>query len=522
MFHVHEESSRREFLAAAGAAAFLGLAGGETQAGWRRRQRYCCVVPECCVVTECPPPPCVPSGPSLKVRQNIAALNGSQLDSLRKGVAAMKARPETDPTSWSFQANIHGMIGPATNPLFKKCQHGTLLFFAWHRGYLYHFERILRAAAGDPNLTLPYWDWSTAPMLPEPYRLPADASNSLYDDTRNINDGSALPSPVVVDDLNTALAKISFPPSGFDGFSPSLEGSPHGAVHVLIGGRMGSVPTAANDPIFWLHHGNIDRVWNQWLNLGAGRVNPSDVAYLDTQYSFADEHGTTVTRTVRELSNSEQLGYAYDNVPNPPAAPSSATRSHVMHAMAGPQTLRAASTHEGDPPPAERKSLSFKAETVKLPLTPQHGAALKMKSAAASPDKPGEILLQIEGLSVAEVPNFTYAIYLNLPAEEVDSARVKLHYVGSLNFFGKDSDQAGKPHHDHAGGKALVDTFDVTAVVARLQKANRWNPDAVSVTLRPLTPIPPKGGEEKLRQRSEAAAEKAKISYQRINLLVAP
>jgi tyrosinase-like protein/polyphenol oxidase-like protein len=454
------------------------------------------------------------------VRQNIASLSTSQLESLRNGVAAMKARPDSDPKSWRFQANIHGTMDPVTSPLFNQCEHGTLLFFAWHRGYLYYFERILRQASGDPNLTLPYWDWSTAPALPEAYRLPANPGNSLYEASRHINDGSALPPQVVVDDLNTALAQIPFPPSGFVGFSPSLEGSPHGAVHVLIGGLMGSVPTAANDSIFWLHHGNIDRVWNQWLNLNAGRVNPSDAAYLDTPYSFADEHGNTVTRTVRELSNSEQLGYAYDDVPNPPTVPSAAARSRVMQAMVGQQTLRAASTEEGDAPPAERKPLGFKPVTVKLQLSPQHGAALKAKAAAASPDKPGAILLQIEGLSVAEVPNFTYAVYLNLPAEEVDPARIKPHYVGSLNFFGKDSEHAGKPHDDHAGGKGLADTFDVTAVVARLRKANRWNPEAVSVTLRPLTPIPPKGGEEKLRQRSEASAEKAKISYQRINLLV--
>ena len=75
---------------------------------------------------------------------------------------------------------------------------------------------------------------------------------------------------------------------------------------------------------------------------------------------------------------------------------------------------------------------------------------------------------------------------------------------------------------DARNGKDLLDTFDVTAVVARLQKANRWNPDALSVTLRPLTPIPPMGGEAQLRQRSEASAEKAMISYERINLLVTP
>jgi Common central domain of tyrosinase/Polyphenol oxidase middle domain len=232
----------------------------------------------------------------------------------------MKALPASDPRSWRFQANIHGTLDPASNPLFNQCEHGTLLFLAWHRGYLYYFERILRWAAGDPELTLPYWDWTTAPALPDPYRTPASPSNPLYDATRMINDGSALPPDVVVDDLNTALNFVPFPPNGSIGFSPSLEGSPHGAVHVLVGGNMGSVPTAANDPIFWLHHGNMDRIWDRWLNLGGGRLNPSDAAFLDTPYSFADETGGTVTVKVRDIISSLQLGYRYDDVPNPPNA----------------------------------------------------------------------------------------------------------------------------------------------------------------------------------------------------------
>jgi hypothetical protein len=32
--------------------------------------------------------------------------------------------------------------------------------------------------------------------------------------------------------------------------------------------------TAAQDPIFWLHHANIDRLWERWLQLGGGRANP--------------------------------------------------------------------------------------------------------------------------------------------------------------------------------------------------------------------------------------------------------
>ena len=135
---------------------------------------------------------------------------------------------------------MHGTPGPVTSPLFNQCQHGTIQFLSWHRGYVYFFERILRMASGDPSLTLPYWDWTTAPALPAAFRSPADASNPLFDDTRNLNNGAQLPPSVVVDDLNTALAFIDFETPASTGFSPSLEGSPHGAVHVLIGGNMSS------------------------------------------------------------------------------------------------------------------------------------------------------------------------------------------------------------------------------------------------------------------------------------------
>ena len=57
-----------------------------------------------------------------------------------------------------------------------------------------------------------------------------------------------------------------------------LENFPHGAVHSLVGndydelgnpcdeGWMGSFFTAGLDPLFWLHHANIDRLWQVWLD----------------------------------------------------------------------------------------------------------------------------------------------------------------------------------------------------------------------------------------------------------------
>jgi Common central domain of tyrosinase/Polyphenol oxidase middle domain len=473
---------------------------------------------------------------ALRVRHNIADLTADQLKSLKHGVAVMKSKPATDPRSWKFQANIHGMTGHKTNALFKQCQHGTIQFFAWHRGYLHFFERILRNASGDPKFTLPYWDWTNSPALPAAYRVPASlTTNPLFDDTRDINDGSLLPPGVVVDDLNSALGLIDYflaasnPDEGNGGFSGSLEGSPHGQVHVLVGGRMSQVPTSANDPIFWLHHCNIDRNWNRWLNMADGRHNPVDSSYLNTKYSFADETGQTVTVKISDIISSEKLGYRYDNVPNPSSATSVAP--HVL-ASAGPLaadggapsgTIAAASGPAGHvltgAAPGEARSLGFKPETVKLNAAEPAAPTLHDAVMAAHAARPGKLILEVQGLSVAEPPKFTYDVFLNLPEGDVSSDQLRQHRVGSINFFGKGSDAA---EHGHGVTGTFAQSLDATATIARLRELGHWDPKNLSVTLRPVTVIAPKGKEADARKRAEDSAGPAKISYKRVVLRVAP
>jgi hypothetical protein len=63
----------------------------------------------------------------------------------------MKLRPATDPTSWLFQANIHGTYDP-TPPQFADvwgtCQHGSFFFLSWHRMYLYFLVYGTQPAGG--------------------------------------------------------------------------------------------------------------------------------------------------------------------------------------------------------------------------------------------------------------------------------------------------------------------------------------------------------------------------------------
>jgi tyrosinase len=59
----------------------------------------------------------------------------------------------------------------------------------------------------------------------------------------------------------------------FATFTSSLEGV-HNGVHVWVGGTMSVIPTAPSDPVFWMHHANIDRLWAQWQTAHPG-LNPS-------------------------------------------------------------------------------------------------------------------------------------------------------------------------------------------------------------------------------------------------------
>src|SRR5579864_2014149 len=279
-----------------------------------------------------------------EVRLSIFALdaNGPQIKSLRNGVQVMQSRPATDPTSWAFQANMHGT--PLSNPAWNQCQHRSFYFFSWHRMYLYYFERILRKASGDPTLTLPYWNYTDDPNVPDPnerqlplpFRQPQNASNPLYYSNRAgpMNDGTGfLPKADV--DTTAALAFTNFEgiagvdntsfgggpipqPEQFDSAQGAVEIQPHDLVHVDVGGCMADVLCSANDPIFFLHHANIDRLWNRWIALGGGRQDPTDSAWLNTVFTFFDESGKPVNLTGQQvLDTVKQLGYCYDDDPIP-------------------------------------------------------------------------------------------------------------------------------------------------------------------------------------------------------------
>ncbi len=87
--------------------------------------------------------------------------------------------------------------------------------------------------------------------------------------------------------LSFGGARILEPAHSTDrAFTGALENQPHNLVHGRIGGTegwMSDANTAAQDPIFWPHHSNIDRLWERWLDRGDGRANPvGDAVWMAT------------------------------------------------------------------------------------------------------------------------------------------------------------------------------------------------------------------------------------------------
>ncbi|KAH8691329.1 hypothetical protein BGW36DRAFT_305206, partial [Talaromyces proteolyticus] len=161
--------------------------------------------------------------------------------------------------------------------------HNTPLSMPWHRLYTQKYEHVLRNECGYYD-SLPYWDWtldstnpSISPVWSNEYGLGGNGSlpdNCIIDGPlahmkpqyptphclkRNFGIknmyGINYTTSIVEDLITTATT--------YHDFRLRLERGPHRFVHIGIGGEMAEF-WSSNDPIFFLHHAQIDRLWWRW------------------------------------------------------------------------------------------------------------------------------------------------------------------------------------------------------------------------------------------------------------------
>lgn len=274
-------------------------------------------------------------------------------------------------------ANLNTVPSSTLTTLFwDQCQHGTWFFPPWHRGYLVALENILRTVIsklvisqvnGPSDWALPYWNYLNQSAKYAEYNippaftlatLPDNTPNPLYVPERygstvqvgneensandqcqwdTIYDDGAIQQQPGPGDLNGY-----FYGGGETGFSHGgsetgdLEQNPHNFVHGMVGGQngagqiglMGVPATAALDPVFFLHHSNIDRMWAAW-NVTGKNNNSSDENWLtgptangNSRFAMPlDSNGTAWYYTPADVQGTNNLkfngsnySYTYDDL----------------------------------------------------------------------------------------------------------------------------------------------------------------------------------------------------------------
>jgi tyrosinase len=277
------------------------------------------------------------------IRKDQAALTPAERAAFVAAVLALKAEGTYD----VFVAQHRTAMQAGTNDP----AHNGPAFLPWHREYLRRFERALQTV--DPSVWLPYWDstvnqfvtalpWTadfmggngsgtTHRVITGPFAFATgdwpltvrDSGDTRVDLRRAFGQQvRILPSPDLAKYLNNVVPYDSAPWSYASdpqrSFRRYLEMEFDYTVHGFIGETM-ATKSSPNDPVFWLHHCNLDRLWAKW------QLTHPDQTYVPSSGTsgVVAGHGLddpmppwnteSVPPTPRSVLDHHALGYSYDN-----------------------------------------------------------------------------------------------------------------------------------------------------------------------------------------------------------------
>jgi tyrosinase len=177
-----------------------------------------------------------------------------------------------------------------STPIALSQAHGNAGFLPWHRAYLLDLERELQAI--DPSVALHYWrfDQAAPNIFTAKFLGVSDALGTVQFAAGNplqfwVTDGVPGINRRPLFNTNSAPGGLSNEAqtlaigNSFTAFR-TMEGDPHGLAHTSFGGSIQSPPTAPKDPLFFLLHCNVDRLWAKWQRK-FGRFNPAQAASYD-------------------------------------------------------------------------------------------------------------------------------------------------------------------------------------------------------------------------------------------------
>jgi tyrosinase len=263
----------------------------------------------------------------VRIRKNANTLSAGERDRI---VGAFATLNDNGKGKFTDFRNMHTNVSSPQ-------AHGAPGFLPWHRSYLLDLERTLQAI--DPSVTIPYWRFDQP--APNIFKLEflgvSDAIGTVTfapgnplnfwktDGVVGINRTPHFPTssapPGLLNETQTlALGSL------YADFR-DLEGDPHGLAHTSFGGSISSIPTAARDPLFFMLHCNVDRLWAKWQRKFA-RFDFTVAAAFDSSPSNPVGHNLTDTM------------WPWNGItgpPRPPTAPGGPMVSSAAVAAPGPK-----------------------------------------------------------------------------------------------------------------------------------------------------------------------------------------
>lgn len=475
--------------------------------------------------------------------------DNTDLEWYAKGVGKMQSRSLDDPNSWWFFAAIHGeyvdqnsfpgwgsIPGPPAVPnspkpsngvrdkFWNQCQHQSWYFPPWHRGYLIALEAQLRSAivdlGGPSDWSLPYWNYLGSGNR---YQIPPAFMN------KNLSDGT--PNPLYVharfgprgtgtvyvqippvnqacqkntvytgSNSATSLPGYGGPKTSFwhgGGRSGNLESNPHNLVHVQVGGQasanlwglMADPGLAALDPVFYLHHANIDRLWAAWN--GNGNSNPTDQSWINgptasgaREFVMPMPDGTDYIFAPGDVSDLNQLNYTYDNLqPAQVTKPDLLTARFSRLGIEASNIFRAELMDEGESAElfgANDQPLKLSGHGVKTqvnfdaPTWRKVPESFRLAASPSEPRIPDQVYLQIE--------NVTGELDANMLAVSVNQK-----HAGDVSLFGlRNASKAD----GHEGGTGLTFILNITDIIDELHIDDQMDINSLEVMIHPNNEIP--------------------------------
>ncbi|KAH8645967.1 hypothetical protein BGZ60DRAFT_392289 [Tricladium varicosporioides] len=230
--------------------------------------------------------------------------------------------------------------------------HRTPNFLPWHRYFIHRYEKALKEICGYQGHLL-YWDWSldyedlsSAPVFDAEHGFGGDGGpeedRSLFNgscirngpfsmyEVRVIGDkikphclsrgfGRLFRSPFTGPTISPTAVRGVLQANDYFDFLTQLEGSADNDIPLGMGGDW--VPASApNDPLFFLHHTQVDRLWWMWQQVDHGRrvmqytgpldhdlMSPAPIPSLDDVLPLPLGDGTKI----RDLMSTESDLFCY-------------------------------------------------------------------------------------------------------------------------------------------------------------------------------------------------------------------